>query len=62
VEENVFYWPAIDSLYKTFLVPSFFTSIYLFSVAVTNLPNGDAPIKREMVYLNGELNTLTDWL
>ena len=51
-----------DSLYKTFLLPSLFASVYLFSVDVTHLPNGDAPVNREMVYLNEQLNTLTGWL
>jgi hypothetical protein len=53
----VCYWPADDSLCWTFLLPSLFASVYLFSVDVTLLPNRNAPINREMVYLNEQLNT-----
>ena len=61
MKENVCYWPADGSLYKIFLLPSLFASVYLFSVDVTLLPNGDVPVKRDMVYLNEQLNTLTGW-
>jgi len=62
MEENVFYFPAGVSLYTSHLVPSLFLSIQLLSVDVTHLLNGGVPVYREIVYLNEQLNTLTDWL